>query len=229
LHSLSDDPWHFLTCTKLSKGEVSVRHDDVGRALHHCALQMGIRSQLEPTGLDPASDLRPDLLLSLPGRRILTDVAVCHPLAPGTRHGHGARTLGTARRVEANKRAKYVTLSARRHLEMLPFVVETTGGMGPSAVKLIVAMAEASEEHLAMWSREQVVRQLLGAVAMAVQRGGAMAYLSGYDLALGAMRAGRAAVSAAKDVARRGEEEEEDVVKRGRGEEGIEDEAASAA
>ena len=62
--------------------------------------------------------------------------------------------------------------------------METCGGVGPSGDRLIKAMAEASEEHLAMWSRVDVIRELLGSVAMAVQRGGAMTYLEGYDRAI---------------------------------------------
>ena len=42
-----------------------------------------------------------------------------------------------------------------------------------------------------MWSREDVIRELVGSVAIAVQRGGAMTYLEGYDKALHAMRAHR--------------------------------------
>ena len=183
--SIRNGPWHFLSCNKLSKGEVNVRHDDVGRALYRCSLIMGIRAQLEPKNLDPSSSLRPDLLLSLPGRSILTDVAICHPLAPeAVRSGHGRCTLGAAKHSETKKRRKYAQVSLQRHLEQLPFVMETCGGVGPSGDRLIKAMAEASEEHLAMWSRVDVIRELLGSVAMAVQRGGAMTYLEGYDRAI---------------------------------------------
>jgi hypothetical protein len=188
--SIGIDPWHFLSCKKLSKGEITIRHDDVGRALYRCSLIMGIRARLEPKGLDSSSNLTPDLLLTLPGRNILTDVAICHPLAPGTVRGrYSLRTLGTAKVLEAAKRRKYADISLHHHFEQLPFVVETCGGMGPSADRLIKAMAEASEEHLAMWSREEVIRELVGSVAIAVQRGGAMTYLEGYDRALHAMNA----------------------------------------
>ena len=44
--------------------------------------------------------------------------------------------------------------------------------------------------HLPVWSREDVIRQLLGAVAMAVQRGGAMAHLEGDDRCVHAMSTG---------------------------------------
>ena len=60
------------------------------------------------------------------------------------------------------------------------FGCETTGGLGPSAVQLIRVMAQASAELLHMWSYDDIVRELVGSVAIAVQRGGAMAYLEGY-------------------------------------------------
>jgi hypothetical protein len=166
-NSIHDDPWHFLTCPKLKRGELNTRHDDIGKTLYRCALMMGLRAQHEVKGLDPTSDLRPDVLLTLPGRQILTDVAVVHSLAPGAVwNGNGTRSLGCARIKEAEKRRKYTKLSSLRCYEQLPFVVETCGGFGPSADVLIKDMAEASEEHLRMWSRDAVIRQLVGSVAV---------------------------------------------------------------
>ena len=130
---------------------------------------MDIRCQQEPKHLHDFKKrrLKPDLLLSLPGRHILSDVAVTHPLAPGAvSSGKGLGTLTTARTTEAQKRVKYCTIASQRQFELLPFVMETTGGMGPSAVLLIKAMADASEEHLAIWTKEQVIRELVGSVAV---------------------------------------------------------------
>ena len=181
--SIRADPWHFLSCGKLIKREVNARHDDVARALYRCALAMGLRVQLEVRGLDPKKDLRPDLLFTLPGRPILSDVAICHPLAPGkvTRR---TGQLGAAKSMEVDKRRKYTDIALTRGFEQLPFVAETCGGLGPSAVELIRAMAQAGGEQLAVWSRQDIIRQLAGAVAVAVQRGGVMTYLQGYDLSL---------------------------------------------
>jgi hypothetical protein len=149
---------------------------------------MGLPARLEPRGLDPKNDLRPDLLLTLPGRHILTDVAVTHPLAPGKVSGKSHGPLATARRTEAIKRKKYSDLVSLRHYEMLPFVMETCGGMGPAAERLVNAMAEAGEAHLAIWAKENIIRELIGSVAIAVQRGGALSYLHGYEQALCKLR-----------------------------------------
>ena len=186
-NTISGDPWHFLSCTPLHRGEVNVRHDNVNRALYRCALLMGFPARMEPTGLDLDNRYRPDLLLTLPGRHILTDVAIVHSLAPGkVRSGHAV--LGSAREMEGNKRRHYAKLVALHRYELLPFVMETSGGMGPDAERLVEIMAEAGEAHLRMWAKVDIIQELLHTAAIAVQRGGAVSYLHGYEQALRKLR-----------------------------------------
>ena len=45
-------------------------------------------------------------------------------------------------------------------------------------------LAKASQEHLAMWPKRAIQQHMVGSVAIAVQRGNAMAYLEGYDRTL---------------------------------------------
>jgi hypothetical protein len=90
--------------------------------------------------------------------------------------------------MEGKKREKYAKIASDHSFEQAPFVAETCGGLGPAAVQLIRVMAQAGEELLALWSREDVIRQLAGSVAIAVQRGGAMAYFYGHDRCLQEMR-----------------------------------------
>ena len=195
-NTIRDDPWHFLSCEMLHRGEVNVRHDSVSSALYHCALTMGVPARLEPRGLDPKSDKRPDLLLSLPGRRIITDIAIVHPLAPGrVRYKESHTTLGSARRMETRKRRHYADLVTMHHYQLHPFVMEKCGGMAPAAVRLVKIMAEAGEAHLRLWAKEDVVRELLHTVAVAVQRGGALSYLHGYEQALLKLRVASGAVA----------------------------------
>ena len=62
--------------------------------------------------------------------------------------------------------------------------METFGGLAPDAVTLLKELSRAGEEHLGLWPRDVIVRQLLGSVAVAVQKGNAMAVLSGYSKAV---------------------------------------------
>ena len=67
-------------------------------------------------------------------------------------------------------------------------MAETCGGLGPAAAQLIRVLAQAGEELLAMWSREDVMHHVVGSVVMAVQRGGAIAYFFGHDRCLQRIR-----------------------------------------
>ena len=51
-------------------------------------------------------------------------------------------------------------------------------------MKVIQAMAQTAVQYLSLWSRTDILRELVGSVAIAVQRGSAMAYLEGYDRSL---------------------------------------------
>ena len=44
--------------------------------------------------------------------------------------------------------------------------------------------ADASQEHLVKWTRANIIREVAGSLAMAVQRGNDMAVIEGYDRAL---------------------------------------------
>ena len=80
--SIRADAWHFLSCVRLTNGEISTRHDGVAEQVSRCAMLLGLRARREVKGLSSNTSLRPDLLLSLPGRTVLSDVAVCHPARP---------------------------------------------------------------------------------------------------------------------------------------------------
>ena len=179
-----------MACDMLSKGEASIRHDEVETVLYRSALLMGFQAVRQPTGLDLlSSDLRPDLMVIMPGRRILVDVAICHPLAPGrVKRAISLKALGTAKVIEGAKRRKYLKMKTRHPMEIVPFVVETCGGVGAAAVKLLKAMARAAEEHLGMWPRQDIIQHVVGSVAISVQKGSAMAYLEGYDRTLCTLR-----------------------------------------
>ena len=56
----------------------------------------------------------------------------------------------------------------------------------PAAVQLMHAMALAAAQTFQLWSHTAIIQQLVGSVAIAVQRGTAMSYLDGYERSVGA-------------------------------------------
>ena len=81
---------------------------------------------------------------------------------------------------------KYDRTAAQHHAQMLAFSVETCGGMASDAVTLTHIIADAGEEMLGLWPKDEILKQLVGAVSVAVQRGNGMTFLAGYTRAMAA-------------------------------------------
>ena len=64
--------------------------------------------------------------------------------------------------------------------------METYGGLGKSARKLIKLIASAAEDKLQMLSEEEVSQELRGSVLIAVQKGNANIILAEYYRAMDA-------------------------------------------
>jgi predicted nuclease with RNAse H fold len=116
----------------------------------------------EVRGLKRDSKIRPDLQLFFPGRMLLTDVAVSHPL---TENFVAKRQSSGIARQEA-KRRKYSSVAMRLIAELLPFSVETCGGMADDSMKLVEAMGEEGEEAMGTWTKAEIMRYILSLTAV---------------------------------------------------------------
>ena len=189
--AVAKDSWHLLSCNKAIKREVFMRHNGVVNALWSTVLAVGGQAVREPVGLEFDDGRRPDLQLVFAGQHVLTDAVVVHPTAPGyVTNGSSLSVAGAACRLQHVKKQKYMKTAARHEAMLLPFAVETCGGMAPDAVRLLRLIARAGHEQLGMLPEEHIARQLAGTVAIAIQRGTAMVYLSRYIRAVARPAAG---------------------------------------
>jgi hypothetical protein len=172
---LRDDPWHFLTCPDLMNGEGSSRHNEVADALKHAALLLGAQARREVKGLTRDTHIRPDLQIFFPGRMLLTDVVIAHPL---TENRIAAQQSAGAMN-QSRKRVKYSRIASKLGAELLPYSLETHGGMADDAMKLVQAMGEEGEETMGAWTKTEIVRYVVSLTASAVQRGNARIMLAG--------------------------------------------------
>jgi hypothetical protein len=182
--SLKEDPWHCLSCYALTD-EGRTRHDAVVNALEHAALLMGGQVKKEVKGLDRNSNIRPDLLLAFPGRLILSDVVISHSVTKNRE----TQTANVAFH-QSTKRKKYLSTAARLGAELLPFSLDTYGGLSTDAMKLVHAMGEAGEEAMGMWSKRDIVKYVMGVTSIANQRGNAMVVLAAYTRTMTTTREG---------------------------------------
>ena len=176
---MANNPWHFLVCRTQKKREIDLRHNAVKDALYRAVLLTGGQAKREVQHLQADSGLRPDLQIVHPGRHVLTDVAVVHSLGSNGRKAAGSSTA-TAKRAEKEKREKYATIASRHDAELLPFVVETCGGVGPNTMAVLDVISGEAAAHLSLWSQvlEDVATEVLSSVAVAIQKGNVMTVLS---------------------------------------------------
>jgi hypothetical protein len=177
--AIADDGWHFLSCRSGVQAQ-NVRHHAIVDALYHTVLTVGGQAVREPEGLSSEDGRRPDLQLVFPGQHLLTDVVVVHPLSRA-RVGAGRIPSQWMQRAERVKQAKYSAVAAQHHATLLPFAVDTTGGLAPDARRLLDIISRAGREHLALWPHWEIQRHMMGAVAVAIQKGSTMLMLAGYS------------------------------------------------
>ncbi|HEY4385420.1 MAG TPA: hypothetical protein VGN34_13255, partial [Ktedonobacteraceae bacterium] len=173
--SLRADPWHHLVCTAMMNGEVNTRHNEIADVLQHTALLLGAQAKREVQGLVRKSKVRPDLQIFFPGRMLLTDVVVSHPITASRVKNRGSSTKAA----QLEKRTKYSSVSAQLGAELLPFSVATYGGLADDAMKLVHALGEEGEETMGAWSKEEIIRYTLSVTGIAIQRGNARVMLAG--------------------------------------------------
>jgi hypothetical protein len=149
----------------------------VADVIARVAWQEGAQVQREVTGLDPDSNQRPDVQLAFPGRLLLSDVVVSHTLSAG----YIACSKSSVAMKELVKDKKYAGVAARLGAELTNCSVDACGGLGRGALRLARAIGEEGERWSAgTWHSTLIERQLLGSIAVAVQRGKALTMLSGY-------------------------------------------------
>ena len=85
----------------------------------------------------------------------------------------------------AKKNRMYAAVASRIGAELLNVSVDSCGRMATDATRLIKAIGEEGESlSMGTWSSGEIARQLMGAIATAIQRGNALAMLNGYTRAI---------------------------------------------
>ena len=176
--SLTAEPWHWLSCTTIAKGEQTRRHDAVVDAIARVARLVAAQVKKEVVGLVADSGKqRPDLQIAFPGRMLLTDVSVSSSLTAARMKLNAS----SASDWQTRKNIKYQSVAAQLGAELLNVCVEACGGMASDAVRLVQAIGEEGARwSMGTWKSADIERQLLGAIAVAVQRSNALMMLSGF-------------------------------------------------
>jgi hypothetical protein len=82
------------------------------------------------------------------------------------------------------KHHSYDEVAQQHHMRLLPFSVETMGGLSTEAQKLIEQIGLACRDHLCLETHESIARGVLASVAVAVQKGNALTVQAAYGRAV---------------------------------------------
>jgi hypothetical protein len=184
-NALKNDPYHYLSCPAHRRREITFRHNLVLQVVHRYINYVGGVAVKEPHDLHDADGRRPDLQLILRDLHALCDVRISHPLCPTHVSSAATQQLAVAMLGERIKTNKYKSTAEQHEAKFIPFVMESTGGIGPESAKLLDQIILASRDHNTLWPHEVVSQELRGAVAVAVQKGNAMTMIAGRNLAIG--------------------------------------------
>jgi hypothetical protein len=173
-----DDPLHALSC-KLTRGrQITWRHDMVVDATATGLRQCGARVRVEQTSEDQNSKQRPDIFTTISGQQMFIDVGIVQPSAMSHRHkGPLVRT----QEYEKEKSIKYKPVAMNHDAGMIPNIYECNGGYGEQACNLLEDIKRFAHEEALAFAPSEVVRDMMDAVAIAIQRGNAKAIIAAYE------------------------------------------------
>jgi hypothetical protein len=149
-----------------------MRHNDVSASLGKAMRKSGVVPEMEPAGYYSHDDRRPDIFAVLNGRATFIDVGIVHPAAPCNRN---KKPLAAAEAYVNVKVNKYRRLAEDNDAAIVPFIVETGGGYTEQAKHVIDDIIAHAQEHAVAFTPESIREELLDSIAIAIQRGNAMA------------------------------------------------------
>jgi hypothetical protein len=187
------DPWHHLSCNTHKRREITLRHNAVLHALYSHVRSAGGAAALEVKGLSADTRIQPDMQISFPGQLILSDVVISHPLCPSHVSAASRKRLLVAEEAAQRKHSKYDQVARLHRMRLLPFSVETMGGLSREAEQLVEQIGLACRDHLTLETHERIAKGVRASVAVAVQKGNAMTVQAGYSRAV--MRGGHPSVA----------------------------------
>jgi hypothetical protein len=173
-----EDPLHALSC-KLTRGrEVTWRHDIVVDPVATGLRQCGTRVRVEQMSDEQNSKQRPDIFAIISGQPTFIDVGIVQPSAVSYR---GKDPLVRTKEYEKEKISKYAELAMENDARIIPFIIESNGGYGERAGYVLDDIKVFAHEEALAFAPSEVVRDMMDAVAIAVQRGNAKAIIAAYE------------------------------------------------
>jgi len=192
-----DDPLHALSCIRTCNRQITHRHHMVVGVVSNAIRQCGTPVEVEETGFDHEKNRRPDIFATINNIPTFIDVGIVHPSAKSYRREK--RPLEIVRRYEENKIQKYKDLAEDNNGVIIPFIIESSGGYGERAKYVTQDIATLANQDSLAFAPSEIVNNMLDGVAIAVQKGNALAVRRSLETSLAQKwHRGRPSLSAAQ-------------------------------
>jgi hypothetical protein len=192
--SFLSDPDHFHSCSHFKRTFQTQRHNNVMQVLMDLARSVGFYTIQEPNNhirpdevaqqpaLSQQYNQHADILLLKHDQKLYIDVSITRPTNASNLSRSATLTtqLVSTRAREREKMNKYSAIADVNGYELIPFVMETYGGLGHAAAALLRRLAQHSREY----SPNEFIRHAYARLSVCLQASNAnLALLSMQQLA----------------------------------------------
>ena len=167
----SVDVHHGLSCHNVRRTLVNKRHDNVKNLVHMWAKHVGCAAVKEPQNKAGTQERADNWINDPHGNAYLCDVAIVQPACP-SHVSKSQQRLGAANYAALEKHKQYDAMANADGAKMWPLIAEVYGALDQDFVTFIKRMGYfAGEDDGCPWSQHEVVSQMYGSIAVAIQKG----------------------------------------------------------
>jgi hypothetical protein len=178
-----------MSCASIPYSRVAQRHNAVVQCLAHLVRRSGVAAHIEPS-INPwgvpyeGRNKRPDIIAIHQSGYLTIDVSITHPTSGGDLLKAATMPGAAAMARETAKRQTYANCpqTAVVGRAFVPFVLETSGRLGPEALRYLRELATRRYGAPPSTAKSQWVVWAASSISIAVQRGNATAFESARSL-----------------------------------------------
>jgi Reverse transcriptase (RNA-dependent DNA polymerase) len=173
-HNAQSDIHHGLSCIKVRRSFVNLRHDMVKNVIHVWARRLGCAAIKEPQNLDAGQERADNLICTPDGDMLMCDVAIVQPSCP-SHIRRGQKRLGAANHAVREKHTQYDHMAIAEHAAFFALVAEVFGAPHPELLMFVKRLAKIARYDSSYgYSASEVSKGMMAAIGVAIQRGNAM-------------------------------------------------------
>ena len=185
--AMATDPWHPVHCAFQNSHGKSLQHNKIRDLLHKFCQKAGLgAATTEATQYQSASGVKPDVMIPFPMGMVALDVSGSDPTASSYVAAAARRSLSCAMSRETSKNNHYAGMVQRFQIEFQPFVFETHGALGPSAVAFIDRLSNYADRRPGAETDGSFKFQLMSRISIIIQVANAELTATAYSASVAA-------------------------------------------